>query len=117
MIQRFLSRCPAAALALLLAASVAAAQPPVGSTGSPPTTPMTGPTAGGVTLGGFSLLSSDQDAMLVAAAVSMVEQLAEVVPLSTEDQLFLVFILYEFEKLSAMGNLLSGSGTTTPGGP
>ena len=113
----------AAALTLVLAAT-APAQPT-----APPTTAP--PTSGGTTTGGssasgglsglfggfgFSFLSAEQDAQALMTAVAVVQEIGQVVPLSTEEQMILVFFIYEIEKLNAIMNMLSG-GSMTPMSP
>ncbi len=69
--------------------------------------------------GGFSQISPDQDAQLLATAVATVQMIGQLVPLSTGEELFLTFILYEFEKLNFIQSSLFGNGTTltSPAGP
>lgn len=132
-------RSGVASLLVLALGTFATAQPPTqpgtlvpGMVPQPPgtMTPTTNPggstttsrsmTNGGISLLGLSLLSSDQDAALLATAVAAVQELAQVVPLSADDQLLLVMVFYEMEKWNALAGLLLGGlsgGSAMPTGP
>ena len=118
----------AGVLTLVLTAS-AFAQPPVSPTGgaTPPTgagatTPAGSTGAMGFSglFGGFgvSLFSSAQDAEFLTTAMTIVQEISQVIPLSTEEETILVFFIYEIEKINAIMSMFSSGGTTpSPGGP
>ena len=117
MLRPFRSPWLVAGVLMLAVATAAEAQPqsPSATTGAPSAS------GAGVmtTLGGLgnllgSLISPEQDAQLLATALSEVQMLGRLIPLSTGEELFLVFLLYEFEKLNAIQGMLFGGGTTPP---
>ena len=59
---------------------------------------------------GISLLSADREAQLLTNAVTFVQEFAQLSSLTSDEEMILVFFIFEIEKLNAIQNLFFGSG-------